>query len=73
MHMRDRKEMTTRWSTAEDRVDVLGREFSLSVLKDSTLLMPAADLDCHPGCPYPSTLWRSTAGKHWAMRGLRMG
>ena len=61
------------WTAGEDRVDVLGREFSLSVLKDGTLMMPAADLDCHPGCPYPSTLWRSTdSAKTWEMRGLRM-
>ena len=61
------------WSSGEERLDILGREFSMSVLSDGTLLMPAADLDCHPGCPYPSRLFRSTdKGSSWTVRGLRL-
>ena len=62
------------WSReGEDRVDVRGREFSLSVLQDGTLLMPSGNADCHPGCPFPTDLWRSTdSARTWSKLGLRM-
>eukprot|EP01052_Picozoa_sp_SAG31_P000844 SAG31_NODE_26_length_32985_cov_39.054096_9_plen_478_part_00 len=61
------------WSAGEARQDLLGREFSLSVLRDGTILMPGADLDCHPGCSYPSRLSRSTdSGNSFSTIGLRL-
>jgi hypothetical protein len=58
---------------AEDRPDIRAREFTLTVLSDGTLLMPASDFDCTPGCEYPSLLFRSTDGGHqWSKLGLRL-
>lgn len=62
------------WSAnAEDRMDMLGREFSLSVLADGTILAPASNLDCNPGCDYPTQLWRSAdSGSTWHRANIRI-